>query len=159
MVPHFFQCGSSGVPAVPATIIMSAAGGTLPPSLVVSNLKPDIVVIDKTKKTAEIFELTCPGEHRIDISNKLKLEKYEHFLTDITSLKPSVIPFEIGSNTGFISSRNRTNLKKIHTYCKKNIKLKQFINNISAISILGSYCRNLTSWEAMDPILAPFPNQ
>ena len=139
------------------------AGGTLPPSLVVSNLKPDIVVMDKTKKTAEIFELTCPSESRIDISNKLKFEKYEHFVTDITNFKASVIPFEIGSNTGFISSRNRATLKKIHTYCKKNIKLKQFINNISAIAILGSYyvfnCRNQTSWEAMDPILAPFPNQ
>ena len=97
-------------------------------------------------QTAEIFELTCPGEHRINTSYKPKSEKYEHFLTDITSFKPSVTPFEIGSNTGFITSRNRTTLKKIHTFCKHNIKLKQFINNISAISILGSYyifnCRN-----------------
>ena len=51
------------------------AGGTLPPNLVVSNLKPDIVVINNSDKSAHIFELTCPSEKRIDIANKLKHEK------------------------------------------------------------------------------------
>ena len=101
------------------------AGGTLPPSLVVTNLKPDIVVMDKTNKTAEI------SEHRIEIAYKLKSEKYEHFLTAITNIEPSVIPFKIGSNTGFISSRDRTTQKKHLLQTKQNIKLKQFINSIS----------------------------
>ena len=48
------------------------AGGTLPPNIVVSNLKPDIVILDKSAKKVNIFELTCPSEGRIDISNKLK---------------------------------------------------------------------------------------
>ena len=139
------------------------AGGTLPPSLVVSNLKPDIVVLDQKNKTVDIFELTCPGETRIDIAHKLKKEKYQHFEKDILTYKASVIPFEIGSNTGFISTRNKASLNKLHTYCKKNLKLKQFNNNISAVTILSSYfifnCRNQTDWETMDHIQAPFPNQ
>ena len=139
------------------------AGGTLPPSLVVSNLKPDIVVLDRKNKTVDIFELTCPGETRIDIAHKLKQEKYQHFEKDISSYKASVIPFEIGSNTGFISTRNKASLNKLHTYCKKNIKLKQFNHNISAVTILSSYfifnCRNQPDWESMDHIQAPFPNQ
>ena len=139
------------------------AGGTIPPSVVVTNLKPDIVIIDKEKKTVDIFELTCPSEARIDTANKLKSNKYAHFLSDITTFKPSVVPFEVGSHTGFISDRNKESFKRIHSYCKTNVKLKKFQNNISAINILSSYfifnCRNNKDWESMDPILAPFPNQ
>ena len=122
------------------------------PSVVVTNLKLDIVVIDKEKKTVDIFELTCPGESRIDTANKIKADKYAHFLSDITTLKPSVVP-----------NRNKESLKMLHSYCKTNIKLKNFKNNISAINILGSYfifnCRNNLNWESMDTLLAPFPNQ
>ena len=35
-------------------------GGSLPPSMVVTNLKPDIVIVDENKKEAKIFELTGP---------------------------------------------------------------------------------------------------
>ena len=41
------------------------AGGTLPPALLVTPLRPDIVIIDKKKKEVNIFELTVPGEGRI----------------------------------------------------------------------------------------------
>ena len=45
--------------------VETAAGGTLPPSIIVSNLKPDIVILDKKQKTVSILELTVPAEHRI----------------------------------------------------------------------------------------------
>ena len=45
------------------------AGGTLPPNVAVSTLKPDIVVVDKQKKSVDIFELTYPAEHRIETAN------------------------------------------------------------------------------------------
>ena len=141
----------------------TAAGGTLPPDVLVTNLKPDIVIIDRKSKAVEIFELTVPGEHRIDISNKLKTEKYEHFLRDITNYKPSVSAFEIGAQTGYITSRNKKSIGSIHKFCQKNIKLKNFTNNISAITVLSSYyifnCRNFSDWEQSDYISAPFPNQ
>ena len=141
----------------------TSAGGTLPPSIVVSNLKPDIVIVKKSEKTVSIFELTVPGEQRIEAANKLKYEKYEHFLTDIQQYKPTVTPFEIGSHTGFISNTNKKNLREIYEFCKPNIKLKNFVNNISAIVILSSYylfnCRNQEEWEESDFILPPFSNQ
>ena len=34
----------------------TAAGGTLPPSMIVSNLKPDVVILSKSDKTVSIFE-------------------------------------------------------------------------------------------------------
>ena len=50
------------------------AGGTLPPNVIVTNLKPDITIINKRDKTISIFELTVPSEQRIDTANKLKIE-------------------------------------------------------------------------------------
>ena len=58
-------------------------GGSLPPSMVVTNLKPDIVIIDDKKKEAELFELTCPVEHNIHKQHKYTSDKYAHFETDI----------------------------------------------------------------------------
>ena len=103
------------------------------------------------------------SEQRIEAANKLKVEKYQHFLSDISSLQPNLKCFEIGSHTGYISSRNKRYLVDLHKYCKKGIKLKNFLQNISSITILSSYyifnCRNQEVWEDMDVILPPFSNQ
>ena len=138
----------------------TAAGGTLPPSVLVTNLKPDIVIVNNPEKAVSIFELTVPSEQRIEVANKLKNEKYQHLLSDINSLKPNLNCFEIGLHTGYISRRNRQHLQELHKYCKKEIKVKTFIQNISAIAILSSYyifnCRNQDLWEDTEPIFPPF---
>ena len=38
------------------------AGGTIPPKLVVTTLRPDIVILDKRKKEVNVFELTVLAE-------------------------------------------------------------------------------------------------
>ena len=128
-----------------------------------TNLKPDVVIIDRKSKKVEIFELTVPGEHRIEISHNLKIEKYSHFLSDITKYQPSLTAFEVGAQTGYLTKENKKAVATLHKYCKKNIKLKNFTNNISAITVLSSYyifnCRNSSEWEVSDCISAPFPNQ
>ena len=129
----------------------------------ITTLKPDIVIIDEKSKIFEIFELTVPGELRISAAHNRKLEKYQHFSTDILRFKATVTPFEIGSNTGYVSRENKENLKRIHKYCKREIKLKTFKNNISAISVLGSYYifnnRNIESWHTpSNYIYAPMSN-
>ena len=125
-------------------------GGTIPPEIVVTTLKPDIVIIDKKSKSLEIFELTVPGESRILIAHDLKLGKYNHFETDIQTYKVTVQPFEVGSHTGYISRYNKERLGRLHKFCKREIKFKNFKNNISAIAILGSYYifnnRNVETW-------------
>ena len=136
--------------------------GTLPPSLVVTNLKPDLVIIDKKCKSVNIFELTVPKETRIQIANTLKKDKYQHFTRDIQASEVSVTPFEVGSHTGLVTRENRKSLQNIHKYCIKNIKLSTFIKNISSISVLSSFhifsSRNEADWSKGDPILAPFAN-
>ena len=138
-------------------------GGTLPPEVAVSTLKPDIVIVDKKKKSVAVFELTCPAEHRIATAHTLKANKYSHFESDNTHMSVTVQPFEIGSHTGYVSTGNKTRLALLHKFCKNPIKLKSFVKNISAICVLGSYyifnCRNQVLWPEMARILAPFPNQ
>ena len=138
------------------------AGGTLPPSLVVSTLRPDIVILDKKKKEVNIFELTVPAESRIKISRNLKYQKYQHLISDIGGHSVNIIPFEIGSQTGYISKENKEHIKSLHKFCQSNTKFKKFKQNISALTVLSSYLifnsRN-HGWGDMDPILPPFPNQ
>ena len=143
--------------------IIYYAGGTLPPDVAVTNLKPDIVIVDRRNRKVAIFELTCPAEHRIAAAHTLKAHKYSHFESDQTHNTVTVAPFEIGSHTGYVSKDNKTRLASLHKFCKKSIKLKKFVNNISAITILGSYyifnCRSQVLWPEMAPILAPFNDQ
>ena len=50
----------------------------------------------------DIFELTVPLETNIKNAKAQKMNKYEHFITDITTRDVSVHPFEIASR-GYIS--------------------------------------------------------
>ena len=139
------------------------SGGTIPPYLMVTTQRPDIVIIDEKTKSVTIFELTVPAEPRLDIAHTLKTNSYSHFSSDIKSHKVKVIPFEVGSNTGHINNENKRRLHTLHSYCMKDIKLKRFKENISAIAILSSYyifnCRNQEVWSTPDHILGPFKNQ
>ena len=54
-------------------------GGSIPPELCVTPLKPDIVIIDNHKQTIHLFELTCPSERNIEARNLEKTNKYSHF--------------------------------------------------------------------------------
>ena len=125
-------------------------------------MRPDIVIIDKRKKEVNVFELTVPAESRIKISHNIKYQKYQHLISDIGGQTVNISPFEIGSQTGYISLENKSHLKNIHKFCQSNIKLKKFKQNISALTVLSSYLifnsRN-HGWGDMDPILPPFPNQ
>ena len=96
-------------------------------------------------------------------ANRLKTEKYHHFLTDIVTHKVTLQPFEVGAHTGHISTDNQNYLHTLHKFCKKDIKLKKFKQNISAITGIASYflfnCRNEKNWEGSDYIKPPFPNK
>ena len=126
-------------------------------------LKPDIVVVDKKKSVCNIYELTCPAEHRIATAHNLKTEKYSHFETDQNRMRVTVSAFEVGSHTGFLTGDNKTRLSQLHKYCRKSIKLKSFLKNISAITVISSYfifnCRSQVLWPEMAFISPPFPNQ
>ena len=113
-------------------------GGTVPAELTVTNLKPDIVIINKANKTVNIVELTVPFEGNIKQRNTDKTNKYAHFITDIKTHTTTVTAFEVGSR-GYLTSENEVRLKLLYTYCKKDINKKKILSNISALAITGSY--------------------
>ena len=127
------------------------AGGTIPADVLVTPDRPDIVIYDKKKKTMHVFELTVPYEHNLEKRHTDKLNKYAYMSTDIRKFKPVIEAFEVGAR-GYISSENKSRIKQIHNFCKKETTKKQFIENIAKLAIYGSYhvylCRNQTEWAA-----------
>ena len=54
-------------------------GGSIPPELCVTPLKPDIVIIDNHKETIHLYELTCPAEKNIEARHTEETNIYSHF--------------------------------------------------------------------------------
>ena len=106
----------------------SATGGTIDPVLAVNLEKPDKLIRDMKKNTVDIYELTAGHESNIAKNNKYKTDKYSWMLNDITSMSPRLAAFEVGCR-GLITPENRVRLKHIHSFCRKDIKLKIFIDN------------------------------
>ena len=50
----------------------AAGGSTIPPNITITNLRPDIVLVDREAKHLELFELTMPGKGWIDEHHKQK---------------------------------------------------------------------------------------
>ena len=116
----------------------AAGGGTIPPALCVTNLKPDIVIMDEHKTTLHIVELTMPLNRNIDDRNKEKTLRYTPFLTDITGYNCTLNCYEI-SSTCFINTRNKTTLNIIHKFIKKSITKSTFMENLNSLAWYGSY--------------------
>ena len=116
----------------------AAGGGSIPPELCVTTLKPDIVILNDQAKTIHLFELTCPSENNIEQRHTEKSNKYAHFTTDISDYKCKVDAFEVSSK-GFLTTRNHTTLATLHKFINPAIKLQHFKKNISALSLAASY--------------------
>ena len=106
--------------------------------MTVTELKPDIVIVNERDKVVEIFELTVPFEGNINSRNLQKSNKYAHFATDIKSHKAKVTAFEVGAR-GYLTSENEIRLKKICSFCEKGTKPKDFLESISSLAITSSY--------------------
>ena len=136
-------------------------GGSVPPEICVTVQKPDIVVVDKSKKSLHLFELTCPLEDNINKRHLDKEKKYAHFVTDLSSeqMKCNLTCFEISSR-GLITPQNHERLHTLHKYTRKGIKLSTFKKNISALSLLSSFhiwlCRSDPLFQEPSYLPPPF---
>ena len=137
----------------------TVGGETLKPELAITPDRPDIVIMDRKQNSVHILELSCSFEMNTDDRHTHKTNKYAYLLTDITTMKPTVTAFEIGSR-GFITTENRNRLKQLHKFFKKGIKFSKFIENISAISVNSSYYiflnRKEQIWVDPPPLEPPF---
>ena len=133
----------------------TVGGGTIPPNIVQTASRPDIVLVDNASRTVWLLELTVSFESNFDAANKRKKERYTSLAADIEDekFKCHNFPFEIGSR-GHISLSNKSMLTLMHQLCQPRTKLRHFIQNISKISFLASYSiylsRYKSNWVSVD---------
>ena len=115
-------------------------GGTIPPDIVTTGQRPDIVIINRKEKKIVLFELTVSFEKNADSANARKTRRYIDLTSDLNKNGWSAenIPFEIGSR-GHINKRNKTSIESTMKNHKISIHKKLFLQSISKISLLCSF--------------------
>jgi hypothetical protein len=129
----------------------SINGGTVPPNILPTSQRPDLVIVDNGQKCIHVVELTIPFEMNIASAHNRKTERYSSLISDINSgeYKCVLSCIEIGSR-GLITKENnnrvRAIFKSIGSKAKKNV-----FNDISKTALMCSYAiwnaRQEPSWE------------
>ena len=124
-----------------------------------TNLKPDLVIIDESSRMVIILELTCPWDGNIVRSHEYKEERYSALVTDLSHLfRVRYYPVEV-SVRGQVTKKNGSRLKSFFYDCCVGPKklAKQLIRDCSRISLLCSYsiflARKEPSWGSPSSIV------
>ena len=59
-------------------------GGVIPPDILVTNLKPDLFIVNLLTNVIVFFELTCPWDSNVQRSHDYKEEKYAPLVADLS---------------------------------------------------------------------------
>ena len=116
-------------------------GGTVPPHILVTNLKPDVFIVNEVSREVIIFELTCPWDTNIERSHVFKEEKYASLVTDL-SRNFSVFQFSVEiSVRGQITAANKARLKSFSFRCCRDAKAvtKSLLKVTSKAALLSSF--------------------
>ena len=115
-------------------------GGTIPPSIISTSQKPDIVVLEPSTKKITIIELTVPFETNIDTAHARKVDKYASLVNDIrdAGYHCSSIMIEVGSR-GLITKDNRARLEDIIKKLKCDCKYAKLRDDITKSVLTSSY--------------------
>ena len=132
-----FYCDLTGTTKV--------AGTTIPPDILATQQRPDLVLINRVSKKIIIIELTIPFEQNIRNAHDRKVNKYSSLIMDLEeqSYDAKLFCIEIGSR-GLISDDNKCNIETIFTSISVGNKphknmCKKFQANLSKRAILASY--------------------
>ena len=115
-------------------------GGTIPPDVLVTQARPDLVLLNRHEKTICLLELTCSFERNSEAANIRKTLRYTSLKSDLeeNGYKCFLVPFEVGSR-GYIFKSTKSNIFNIFTAMKISANHKHCIKNMSKISLLASY--------------------
>ena len=134
-------------------------GGTIPPHILVSALKPDIFLYNELSQEVVVFELTCPWDTNIDRSHTFKSQKYAPLVSDLShSFVVSFFSVEISAR-GQVTKNNQSRLKSfIHKCCDNtNGMLKSVARISSKAALLSSFslfsARRQPTWEDPAPLI------
>jgi len=129
------------------TEIFCDAGGrpwTIPPDILITSDRPDLVILSRKNKSISIFELTVPFENNIKPDHQYKCHKYAQLVIDLSRKCNYQVRFyavEIGCR-GLISLENSN---RLHAFLKStSIKFKPkdfriFKQSLCKTSVLASF--------------------
>ena len=133
-------------------------GGTIPPHILVTALKPDLFIFSRQSQEVIVLELTCPWDSNIARSHRFKTEKYASLNADLSQSRVvSFFSIEVSAR-GQITKENQARLKTfILKCCNAAGRLaKPLIRACSKSSLLSSYsifsARNEPTWENTVPL-------
>ena len=129
-------------------------GTTIPPDIVLTTSKPDLVIVDRsaTPPRLDLIELTIPWDSGTEDARIRKQARYARLVDDCNEAGYNCIntPLEIGAR-GLITQRNRSTLTWLCSRAKER-KVKRFISTCSKLALLGSYsvwvARRSKDWTA-----------
>jgi hypothetical protein len=131
----------------------TGAGGTLPPHILTTAQRPDLVLVNEVDKSVIVFELSVPWDSNVDTAHNYKLNKYSSLKIDLENSGFNTFLFccEV-SVRGQINKTNKSALKTLlfKSTDHGRSSFKSFINSISKAALLGSFtifnARNELSW-------------
>ena len=129
----------------------SIAGGTVPPHILTTSLRPDLVILREEEKDIHIVELTVPFETNLDNAHQRKVEKYNAITRDIQEKGYTVTFYaiEVGAR-GLVDRNNKHRLKQILKTTSSKIRPTEFFQTLSKLAILSSfsifYARKERAW-------------
>ena len=97
----------------------TTTGGTLPVNIIVSKLRPDIVIVNTIKKFVHLVELTVPFEHNIFKAHERKTHKYADLVLDISQngYNCNLTCIEVGSR-GLVTPDTNKRISEIFSSIK-----------------------------------------
>ena len=128
----------------------SINSGTIPPNILLTSQRPDLVIVNNAKKLIHVVELTIPFERNIASAHNRKIERYSSLISDINSGEYNCVLscIEIGSR-GLITRENKNRMSAIFKFTGSKAK-KNVFNDISKNALLCSYsiwnARHEPSW-------------
>ena len=136
---------------------LAPGGGSIPPDIIATNLRPEIFFVNESTGEVIIFELTCPWDTNIDRSHNFQEEKISPLVADL-SCRFRTYQFSVEiSVRGQVTNHNKSRLKAFtYRVCSEPKKVFSSIVQVcSKIALLSSFsiftARNEPSWT--DPSL------
>ena len=134
-------------------------GGTIPPHVLVTNLRPDIFILDEVKREVVVLELTCPWDCNTDRAHSYKEDKYAPLVADLSrNFKAFHFSIEVSAR-GQISKSNRARFKEFaYRCCADSRKItRSLLTNCSKAALLASFsifsARKEPTWASPRPLI------
>ena len=134
-------------------------GGTVPPHVLVTALRPDIFIYSESSQEVIVFELTCPWDTNIARSHAFKSGKYSPLIADLSQrFVVSFYSVEVSAR-GQVTKENQSRLKSFLLKCcsAPNTAPKSVVRISSKAALLSSYsifsARREPTWEDPAPLV------